>query len=651
MMYMGKGDMKTGEELKLKALQLTKDKFGENDKYANYLSGMVSIYLKSKRYKEAEESLLKAGEIFRVKFGENNWDYLETQINLAYVYAEQKKFEESLKLYTTSLMKFKYLYKDLFPGMSEDEKLQFYYKTAYRFGDFESVVVQAVQSKVKIDLAPYYQNLYDFRLALKSMLLDESSKVIEAIYASSNQTLQADYEKWIGLKQDLLKLYRLSYEEQSAMGIDANKLENEANVLEKKLSTESSSFANMNGSLQVTWKEVQVNLKAGEAAIEIFRCEQLINDSTAKSIYAALIIKKESKNPAFVVISEQNEFETEWLNHYKVFIEEKSTDESSFNRYWKTINTELVGIKKVYFSGDGVYLKLNPNTLLDPIARKYLLEQVDIKLVSSTRELAKKDKIVNQSKKIELYGFPDYEFDFFLNKKVKLEGAIASSRAGFTSLAPLPGTHKEVNEILEVFKQNAWETSIFESEFANETQIKKVNSPRILHIATHGFFLPDEDFEDEKVLGFDKDRARMNPLLRSGIILAGAAVTARDSSIGKYDEDGILTAYEASLLNLKGTDLVVLSACETGLGEQVANGQGVYGLQRSFMVAGAKNILMSLWTVDDFATQELMTEFYTQWLKNPTDQGRETAFRAAQMKIKEKYKSPYYWGAFIMCGR
>jgi CHAT domain-containing protein len=204
----------------------------------------------------------------------------------------------------------------------------------------------------------------------------------------------------------------------------------------------------------------------------------------------------------------------------------------------------------------------------------------------------------------------------------------------------LPATEAEVNLLQNLLRANQWQANVFTLEHATEENLKKVSSPVLLHVATHGFFLSDVDIDHS--ISSDENSFAQNPLLRSGILLAGAGVAQ-----GTGGEDGVLTAYEAMNLNLDQTELVSLSACETGLGE-VRNGEGVYGLQRSFLVAGARSLLMSLWQVDDAATQELMTSFYSLWMAG---QPKIEAFRKAQQEIKNKYEAPYFWGAFVLIGR
>jgi len=211
-------------------------------------------------------------------------------------------------------------------------------------------------------------------------------------------------------------------------------------------------------------------------------------------------------------------------------------------------------------------------------------------------------------------------------------------------LSPLPGTEIEVTEIAKLLQQSQWRQRTLLGAEAKELALKDMLKPKVLHIATHGFFQED--------ISGDLTYAN-NPLFRSGILLSGAANTlavAKEGSLrGNVElgkEDGILTAFEAMNLNIDNTDLVVLSACETGLGD-IKNGEGVYGLQRAFKVAGVRSILMSLWKVNDQTTQELMVIFYKNWLGGLS---KRAAFNKAQQQLKVKYPHPYYWGAFVLIG-
>jgi hypothetical protein len=190
---------------------------------------------------------------------------------------------------------------------------------------------------------------------------------------------------------------------------------------------------------------------------------------------------------------------------------------------------------------------------------------------------------------------------------------------------------------------------------ALEGRVKQARSPRVLHLATHGFFLPDQAHDpstdaEGATLSAAAGRLRgpgmANPLLRSGLVLAGANVWLWGGPVPPEAEDGLLTAEDVSGMDLLDTELVVLSACDTGLGE-IHVGEGVFGLQRAFLLAGARTVVMSLWKVPDEQTRELMTDFYARVLANGEV---AQALREAQAALKEKYPAPYIWGAFICQG-
>ena len=228
---------------------------------------------------------------------------------------------------------------------------------------------------------------------------------------------------------------------------------------------------------------------------------------------------------------------------------------------------------------------------------------------------------------------------------------------GFGAISPLLGTKTEIEGLQSLYKEYDFEHLVFLGKEATEANLKKYPNPRTLHVATHGFFVMPEKksqmAENEPLL----EGSKGNILMNSGLLLAGASHAYSPETMlaemgnlagSAKTEDGILTAYEAMNLDLSQTELVIMSACETGLGE-VKIGEGVYGLQRSFQSAGAKTIVMSLWKVDDAATQMLMMHFKTEWFKT---QNKRQAFRKAQYSLREnaKFEHPYFWGAFVMIG-
>ncbi len=211
-----------------------------------------------------------------------------------------------------------------------------------------------------------------------------------------------------------------------------------------------------------------------------------------------------------------------------------------------------------------------------------------------------------------------------------------SSGSELPPVAPaLPGSREEAIKIAESIENRRGKAEIFLADKATEEPYKSLSkSASILHFAAHGFFEPDKQIISEnKAFGSESITSSVNPLLRSGLLLAKSPA-----------DDGELTAYEIRNSDLGSVKLVTLSACETGIGE-IKNGEGVYGLQRAFQIAGAETIVMTLWKVDDFASERLMLSFYEKILDG---EGVFAAMKSAQLELKEVYPEPYYWAPYVI---
>lgn len=327
-----------------------------------------------------------------------------------------------------------------------------------------------------------------------------------------------------------------------------------------------------------------------------------------------------------VVIDNGTELEGRSLKYYKNAIQHKLKDDVSYVQFWKPIADRLEGVSQVYISLDGVYNSLNINTL-QSVEGEFVVDNFDVLTVPNTKyieHVKHANNSLEAGQTASLFGYPNF--------------------GDAEIVTPLPGTREEVIEIDSLLNSNALTTTVFLEDQASEQNFMEVNKPAILHVATHGYFLPDVDLGKGQVMGASVSKAKDNPLLRSGLLLSGAADIYNDQPMLNGANNGILNAFEIMNLDLSGTDMVIMSACETGTGE-IVNGEGVYGLNRAFQVAGADKIIMSLWKVDDKATKDLMTSFYTHLLNTKDSQ---QAFLAAQREMKARYTYPYYWGAFVM---
>lgn len=601
-----------------------KSKLGEESPgYAKVIGDQGWFYRIQKRYTEAEPLLVRALEIREKTLGPNHPDYARSREELAILYWKMQQWEKAYNHYQVVMDKTLDFINTYFPPMSEAEKTKYWDITFPRFQRFYNFAIEVRDVRPAI-----VQDVYDYQTATKALLLNATSKVKNAILRSGNQALIKDYLTWLDQKESLARYYSLSKEDIREQKINLDSMEQAANRMEKSLSERSKDFSAGYTTQKVNYKEIRDVLTDQEAVVEIIQVRSYDQDFTADSRYVALVLARNMEQPQWVVMENGAQLDTRYAKFYRNAIQQKLADEYSYPQYWAKIEPALAGKKTVYVSADGVYNQINLNTL-KTAGGAYVLSQYDLVMLGNSKDLLgiKSRKAGAPKKDAFLLGFPDY---------------------GGTSVAALPGTKVEVEGINKVLKANGYTTRQVLQKEATEAMLKTVKAPALMHIATHGYFLKDSEVKEGAAVGVSLENAQENPLLRSGLLLSGAAQTMTGAASVNLssNDNGVLTAYEAMNLDLNGTDLIILSACETGLGD-VKAGEGVYGLQRAFQVAGANALIMSLWKVDDEATQQLMTHFYNNWVKTGN---KQKAFKQAQQQLMTKYKEPYYWGAFVMMG-
>ena len=384
-------------------------------------------------------------------------------------------------------------------------------------------------------------------------------------------------------------------------------------------------------------------------------------------MYCALLLRDDSKYPEMIPLFEEKEI----LSLVNTSSENQTSFTYSFDGNGEALQ-QLVWGKILPHVKQGETIYFAPSGLLHQIAIEALpydenhtmADMFNLVRLSSTREI-----VLNKSSDTHttatLYGGIKYdmsgdeilaESELYSSTTLLASRGIENDTLDRGNVKYLPGTKKEVESINQMLKDNKLSVQLFTTTNANEESFKALSGKHqnILHIATHGFYWSDstaqkKDYFSQRMLVMD-DRVQaqptIDPLNRCGLLFAGAntALSGHSADLPEGVQDGILTAKEISLLDLRDADLVVLSACETGKGE--ITGEGVFGLQRAFKQAGAQTIIMSLWPVNDAATQLLMTEFYRNWITN--HQSKREAFRNAKNTVRSQYEEPVYWAGFIM---
>lgn len=493
------------------------------------------------------------------------------------------------------------------------------------------------------------ENLAEVQLFSKN-ILELSARKAQAFFQNNEDPeLAKSYSDWLDLREKINFISTSRDETSKKMEIS---VQSKFDSLEKTLALRGTPGFQLKNDPRLS--DIRKALSADEAAVDIMLfnpLDSLEESYTDQLAYAACIIRPDSELPDYVFLENGNELESFLYGQYQNEItRKKDLSANLYEKMWAPIAAHLQGVKTVYFSPDGIFHKINLNTLRAADGA-YLLDKIQLKQVTNLRNILDQGQETSGSElgMAALFGNPAFKTGAIstqsaapadLTARTSLYRDIVADTKGDLHLSPLPGSEREVNAIAQKLKDKNWQTTVFTGEKATEDTLKQLKSPKVLHIATHGYFLNSE--KTNSANGLISPRAGKNPALRSMLFFAGAENSITGENTGH--NDGILTAFEAAVLNLDQTELVVLSACSTGLGK-IQNGEGVYGLQRAFRIAGAKSLIMSLWEVEDAATELLMNGFYENWLSGMS---KTEAFRKAQLTLKTKYPQPFYWGSFIL---
>jgi CHAT domain-containing protein len=662
-LYQYAGENKKAEQMLLESAEIHKSKFGTSSlAYAKCMANLAFYYYFLNDVNKAELLFTRTMEIYRARMGDSSEHYSTVANNLAALYL---KSNQPAKAATTTILASNGIIKAItqnFLLFSNKDKEEYLEKTRYNADFLNSAISLSANNQSSLAEFGFNQNIM-----LKSLALSDTRDLRGLLYNSQDTAIQKLFVHWLNLKKMIAKQYSLPVEMRAP---DFNQARFLADEMERDLSKKMAGFRQQQEAFKINAAVIKGKMDPDEAVLEFIRFRKFENHWTNNYGYAVYLLRKSDPFPVFIPLFDESQLQkildsagkstVTMVN--KIYrgaeIRDKSATalgKSLYQLIWQPLESYLKGIKKVSYSPAGKLYGIAIHALPCDSTRllidRYLLNQY-----SSTRQVALREEYkFSKPQNSVLFGDAVFSLDslsLVKSRKAKRYDTTYSAsvytpdnRGGYAGTWPeLPGTAQELKKINQLLLANQLTVKSFTQRTATEENLKSISgsSPQVLHIATHGFFLPvaDKRKDNENVNSY---LLAEDPLLRSGLVLTGGNYVWSGKTPIDGIEDGIATAYEISQLNLSNTELVVLSACETALGD-VKGSEGVFGLQRAFKMAGAKKMIVSLWQVPDKETAELMTAFYGYWLGGKKI---EDAFSQAQTDMRKKY-APYYWAAFVL---
>ncbi len=645
--YFQIGRYETAETLYLKAKAIQERTLGgKHPDYAKTLNNLANMYREMGRFGIAETIYFKTKEIQEETLGDKHPDYAKNINDLAYMYQEMGRYDKSERLYLESNGIQRYLILKSSKFLTEQEAksyLKIFINDRDRFFSLS-------QTKKQVS-SEFVNNFFDNILFYKGYLLMTHNN----LKASSIKDTAAIEE--FNLRKYYQRLLVNEYAKPIAERlIYVAELEGKVNLLEKEILNRNDIFRQTQP--QVRWEDIRSHLQPDEAAIEFFNYRYFNPKPTDSIIYCALVLRPNDTTPHLITLFEEKTLKEYLKSYTSLFTSEEiellyswemkyAGQISLYNLIWKPLEKLLLGVNKIYCSPSGLLNKINLGAI--PVNNSEIFgEKHQLVTLISTRELVINNDITpTHIKSSIIIGGVNYN----ITDSLGIEPGYSKNKFPY-----LYGTALEAKNVNQILQAAGYSTHLYTGLLPTEELFKSIGSsepsPHILHIASHGFYFPSPNKKNISIAMMDipgsSFRFSDNPMIRSGLILAGGNFAWETGSPLKPDmEDGILTAYEISQMDLSNTELVVLAGSETGLGD-IDGEEGVYGLQRAFKIAGVDKLLVSLWSIDDNTATVFITHFYQKMFEEKLNVSEAFYETQKWMRKNKAYSNPFYWAGFIL---
>ena len=619
------GNTQRAESYYKEVLQIDLKLYG--DRHPNYATTMLNIGIllsNDNRAKEAEQYYQAALSIREKSLGINHPAHVNALEYAGVNYIALNKFVEAEKSFRKSIQIQINQIGALFPIMREQERELLYLQVSEDVSRYNYIASQLLDTNPEL-----VKHIFDFQAKTKTLLFNSLDKVHNLVKSSNDELLVAEYQKWLSDKRLLASYYQMGEDRLSELHVNLRVVEAEILKQEDNLKKKIEVFEEALPHENLEWRRLYEKVKAEEAIVEIIRINEFklltnnlesVYGNTEKCRYLAIIFNGNDKTPKFTFLGDKTISDADHYSFYESSLDTRENADEFFRLYWKPIMDLTKEAKEIKVVPDGFFYKVNPNQF--KVSKKaFVFDKQYVSYLTSTHDLFQSEPMV-------------------LNNKLSIVSNANFEEFNFSEF-DLTNSSVEPDSFDYLTKPN-WKIIRYKDKEANEYQIRSLYFPTILHISTPTFFNIEKPFINDKT-------PLMSPLFNSGLFFAGVA-----DSYQKYNEgipsipenDGILTVYEVMKLELDRTRLVILSSIELK-DRNLSGGEGFYGLMRALTVAGARNVISSIRTIEPERKKEFLELFYDRFFETDNIQ---SSFKYAQLEMKNKYSDIDSWGSYILIG-